>query len=78
MCEKDEFCEFGHLILYDKEIIAAGFNIFIFLNNFKEVYPTYEPLRNFDSEFKNEEVYRQMKKAYEKEVLQQITITAEK
>lgn len=37
MCEKDEFCEFGNLIKFDKEVIAAGFNLFIFLFNFKEV-----------------------------------------
>lgn len=39
LCEKDEFCEYGHLIRFDKLIIAAGFNIFIFLYNYKEVDP---------------------------------------
>ncbi len=52
MCEQDEFCEFGNLIKFDKSIIAAGFNIFIFLYNFKEVDPGYEDLQDFDSEFK--------------------------
>ncbi len=35
MCEINEYCQFGHLIKFDKPIIAAGFNIFIFLYNFK-------------------------------------------
>ena len=53
MCEKDEYCQFGDLIKFDKSIILAGFNIFIFLYNFKEVMPGYEHIQNFDSEFKN-------------------------
>ena len=57
MCERNEFCQFGHLIKFDKPIIAAGFNIFIFLFNFKEVDPHYEFLSNFDSEFKNESIF---------------------
>jgi hypothetical protein len=64
MCEKDEYCQFGDLIKFDKSIILAGFNIFIFLYNFKEVMPGYEYMQNFDSEFKNESIYKYKQKEY--------------
>ncbi len=65
MCEKGEFCEFGDLIEADQDIIAAGFNLFIFLYKFKMVDPTNEYLANFDSEFKNEAIYKYKKNEYE-------------
>ena len=64
MCEKDEYCQFGDLMKFDKSIILTGFNIFIFLYNFKEVIPGYEYLQNFDSEFKNESIYKYKQKEY--------------
>lgn len=78
LCEKDEFCEQGHLIKFDKQIIAAGFNIFIFLYNYKEVDPQCENLENFDSEFKNEKVFRKMKKEFEAQIEAALNISAEK
>ena len=65
MCEKGEYCEFGSLTHSDKDIIAAGFNIFIFLYGFKMVDPNYEYLQNFDSKFKNEAIYKYKMKEYE-------------
>lgn len=68
MCEQNEYCEFGHLIKYDKEIIASGFNIFLFLYQYKEVDPDCEQLSDFDYHFKNETTYQAMSKIYEKDV----------
>jgi hypothetical protein len=78
MCEKDEFCEYGHLIKFDKLVIAAGFNIFIFLYNFKAVTPEYTPLENFDCEFRNDSLFNKMKKVYEKELALEAEVTPEK
>jgi hypothetical protein len=78
MCEKDEYCEFGHLIEFDKSIIAAGFNIFIFLYNFKVVHPNYEYLQNFDSDFRNEAIYQFKKHEYEELVSDLVNVTAER
>lgn len=78
MCEKDEFCEHGHLIVFDKQIIAAGFNIFIFLYNYKEVDPECETLEKFDSEFKNEKLFIKMQREYEKEISLKYNITTER
>jgi hypothetical protein len=78
MCEKGEYCQFGHLIKFDKEIIMGGFNIFIFLYGFKEVDPGYEYLQNFDSEFKNEAIYRYKQSEYMSVVLQLVNISAER
>ena len=78
MCEKDEFCEFGHLIKFDKQIILAGFNIFIFLYTFKEVDPDYEYLVDFDSQFKNEALIKYKKKDYQAIVTQIVNISAER
>lgn len=69
MCEKGEFCEFGDQIRgVDKHVVAAGFNIFIFLYNFKEVDPANEALLPFDPHFKNDRLYKKMKDRYMKEV----------
>ena len=47
LCEKDEFCEFKYYISFDKYIIKAGFNIFIYLLQLKEHFPKEEKLQNF-------------------------------
>ena len=78
MCEKGEFCEFGDLIEADQDIISAGFNLFIFLYKFKMVDPTYEYLANFDSEFKNEAIYKYKKNEYEQLVSSLVHVTAER
>ncbi len=78
MCEKGEFCEYGSLTHSDKDIIAAGFNIFIFLYGFKMVDPNYEYLQNFDSQFKNEAIYKYKKQEYEELVSSLVNVTAER
>ena len=78
LCEKGEYCEFGHLIKFDKDVIAAGFNFFMFLFNFKEACPQLEGLDDFDIEFKNEKLYQKMMKSYEKEVAAQAASMTEK
>lgn len=47
MCEQDEFCEYGHMIPFDKEIILSGFNIFTLLLQLKEILPENVELKNF-------------------------------
>ena len=53
MCEKDQYCEFDHLIPFDKEIIHSGFNICMILLQMKEMYPDEEDLKNFVFDMKN-------------------------
>ena len=72
MCEKDEFCEFGHMIAFDKSIITAGFNIFIFLYTFKEVLPYHKDLKDCDFELKNDEQYKEYMDDY-KPMLKKLT-----
>lgn len=67
MCEQNEYCEFGHLIKFDKDIITSGFNIFLFLFQYKEVNPDCLDLNDFDYRFKNENTYQAMSKIYKKD-----------
>ena len=62
MCEKDEFCEYGHLIEFDKQIITAGFNMFMFLYQFKEADPSHPDLLNFDLKLEKDNLFQQFQK----------------
>eukprot|EP00347_Sterkiella_histriomuscorum_P002968 403366109 len=58
ICVKNEFCQFGHLITFDKKIISAGFNLFIFLQAFKEALPLHQEIQDCDFMIKKEKKYR--------------------
>jgi len=49
------------LISFDKEIIEAGFNFFIFLYGFKQVIPEHKELKDCDFMFQNDDLYAEFK-----------------
>ena len=59
MCEKDEYCQYGHLISYDLQIIQAAFNIFIFMYHYREIMPESKEVEDCDFDMKNEEMYKE-------------------
>ena len=61
MCEKDEFCQYGHLLKVDKEIILSGFNIFTFLYNFKDSVKDSSLVKDCDFTQNNDDLYNEYK-----------------